>query len=58
LPLLLNTFLVEDEEHLPSLWHQLANADKKQDFIIIRDALETFAASDDSFIEKAPIVSN
>jgi hypothetical protein len=58
LPLLLNTLLVEDEDDLPPLWHQLANADKKQDFLIIRDALDTFANSDDSFIDKAPIVSN
>jgi hypothetical protein len=35
LPLLLNTLLVEDEDDLPPLWHQLANADKKQDFLII-----------------------
>ncbi len=58
MPLLLNALLVEDEEILPNLWHQLVNADKKQDFMIIRDALETFAASDDSFTEKAPIISN
>jgi hypothetical protein len=34
------------------------NADKKQDNIVLRDALETFAASDDCFIDKAPVVSN
>ncbi len=31
--------------------------DKKQDFIILRDVLETFAESNQAFIDKAPIIS-
>lgn len=50
--------MVENEDDLPELWHNLANADKKQDFIILRKVLETFAASDQVFFDKAPIISN
>jgi hypothetical protein len=36
----------------------LPNTEKKQDFIVLQDTLETFAASKDAFLDKAPVISN
>jgi hypothetical protein len=58
LPILMNALLVNDKEELPDLWHFLPNTEKKQDFIVLQDTLETFAASKDAFLDKAPVISN
>jgi len=52
LQLLLN---ITDEANLPELWFSLAAAPKKQEFSVVRDALDSFSRSPQAFINTAPI---
>jgi hypothetical protein len=52
LKILLN---VHEEANLPEFWFQFAAAPKKQEFSIIRDYLESYSRSLQSFIPIAPV---
>jgi hypothetical protein len=57
LPILLEYLQVADERHLPSLWHQWANCKKRQEFQVLRDALDAFARGPTAFISTVPVVT-
>lgn len=46
---------VRDEAELPDFWFLLASATKKQEFGVIRQALDAYAHSPQAFIPQAPI---
>ncbi len=48
---------VPDECNLSTLWQQWANATKRQEFSILRELLETYARSAESFYNMAPVMS-
>jgi hypothetical protein len=58
LPILLDLLQVPDEVELPPLWHQLANATKRQEFGTVKEMLEGFARGPETFYYLAPVVSN
>jgi len=57
LPILLEYLQVADERNLPSLWHQWANCKKRQEFQVLRDALDAFAHGPTAFISPVPVVT-
>ncbi len=57
LPILMEVIQVQDEMELPPLWHQWANAMKRQEFGIFRELLDTYAHSPDAFYNMAPVAS-
>jgi hypothetical protein len=57
LHLLLRLLETDDEDTLPTLWHEWANCGKKQELGIFKDLLENYAQSRERFIAKAPIVT-
>ncbi len=57
LPVLMEYLQVADERNLPDIWHQWANASKKQDIQVLRDALDAFARSPDAYSSSVPIVT-
>jgi hypothetical protein len=58
LPVLLEYLQIADERDLPSLWHKWANGKKREEFQILRDALEAFARGPTAFSAAVPIVSS
>jgi hypothetical protein len=46
---------VQDEAELPDFWFLLAAAAKKQEFAVVRQALDAYAKSPQAFIPQAPI---
>jgi hypothetical protein len=46
---------VQDEAELPEFWFTLAAAPKKQEFSIVREALDVFSKSEQAYINTAPI---
>jgi hypothetical protein len=48
---------IEDERHLPLLWHRLANSTKKQDFHVLSDLLQAYARGPEKFTTCAPIAT-
>jgi hypothetical protein len=57
LPILMDTLQVQDEMDLPPLWHQWANATKRQEFGVLRELLDSYARGPDSFYSMAPVAS-
>jgi hypothetical protein len=49
LPILMDYLQVQNEEELPILWHQWANASKRQEFGVLRELLEAYARGPASF---------
>lgn len=43
---------------LPLLWHQWANATKRQEFAILKDLLESYSRSAEAFYYLTPVISN
>jgi hypothetical protein len=58
LPILLDFVQVHDEMDLPLMWHQLANAPKRQEYSVIKELLDSYAHSPEAFYYMAPVVSN
>ena len=54
---LLNLLDLTEEAQLPEFWHQFSAAKKKQEFSILREALESYARSAQAFVPLAPIVT-
>lgn len=54
---LLNLLNVQEEAQLPEFWFQFAAAKKKQEFGILREALESYSRSDQAFVSLAPIAT-
>jgi len=54
---LLNLVNVEEEAQLPEFWFQFAGAKKKQEFSILREAVESYLRSAQAFVPLAPIVT-
>jgi hypothetical protein len=52
---LLNLLNVRDEAELPDFWFSLALATKKQEFGVVRQALEAYSKSPQAFIPQVPI---
>jgi hypothetical protein len=50
-----NLLNVRDEAELPEFWFTLAATPKKQEFSVVREALEAFSRSDQAFTNSAPI---
>jgi hypothetical protein len=48
---------VQEEAQLPEFWFQFAAAKKKQEFSVMREALESYARSAQAFISMAPIAT-
>jgi hypothetical protein len=48
---------VQEEAELPELWFTLAAATKKQEFSVVREALDAFSKSEQAYINTAPIPS-
>lgn len=46
---------IRDKAELPEIWFSLASATKKQEFGVIRQALDAYAHSPQAFIPQAPI---
>jgi predicted nuclease with TOPRIM domain len=43
---------LDDEENLPTLWHEWANCSKKQELSVFKYLLDNYAQSDNHFIAK------
>jgi hypothetical protein len=54
-PILKSLLNVQDEANLPDFWFALAAAKKKQEFSVVREALDAFARSEHAFINTTPI---
>jgi len=48
---------VQDEAELPALWHQWANAEKRQEQTILRELLDTCARQPNAFSTMSPVVT-
>jgi hypothetical protein len=48
---------VVDETDLPLLWHQWANSNKRQEFSVLRELLDTFSRGPQAFYNLSPVVS-
>jgi hypothetical protein len=57
LPILMDFTQTQDELDLPLLWHQWANAPKHQEFGVLRELLDNYSRSAESFYYLAPVVS-
>lgn len=57
LPVLLEFLQLADERELPPLWHKWANGKKREEFQILREALEAFARSPSALSPAVPVVS-
>jgi hypothetical protein len=57
LPILMEILQVHDEADLPLLWHQWANSNKRQEFSVLRDFLDTYLRGAEAFYNMSPIVS-
>jgi len=57
LPILLNYLEIPDEANLPTLWHEWANCNKKQEFLILEDLLQAYAQGPDAFSVSTPVVN-
>jgi hypothetical protein len=57
LPILMDFFQVHDEIELPPLWHQWANASKRQEFSVLRELLDTYSCGAEAFYYLVPVVS-
>jgi hypothetical protein len=57
LPILMDYLQVVDETDLPLLWHQWANSNKRQEFSVLRELLDTFSRSPQAFYNLSPVVS-
>jgi len=57
LPILLDYLQIMDEVNLPPLWHQWANANKRQELTLFQDLLDTYARGNEAFYYVAPVVS-
>jgi len=54
-PTLQSLLSVQDEQDLPEFWFSFANATKKQEFGVLKQALDAYAKSDTAFVPQAPI---
>jgi len=57
LPILLNYLEVANEANLPLLWHEWANCNKKQEFIILDNLLQAYSRSPEAFSVSTPVVN-
>jgi len=57
LPVLLEYLQIADEANLPDIWHKWANCTKRQEFQVLRDALEAYARSTQALSASVPVVS-
>jgi len=57
LPVLLDYLQLADERHLPDIWHKWANCSKRQEFQVLREALEAFARTPHAFGATVPIIT-
>jgi hypothetical protein len=57
LPILMEFVQVQDETDLPLLWHQWANSNKRQEFSVLRELLDTYSRSVEAFYNMSPVVS-
>ncbi len=57
LPILMDYLQVRDEIDLPLLWHQWANANKRQEFSVLRELLDSYSRSAEAFYNMSPVVS-
>jgi hypothetical protein len=57
LPILLDYLQIMDERNLPTLWHQWANSNKRQELTVLQDLLDTYARGNEAFSYVAPVVS-
>jgi hypothetical protein len=54
--ILMDYLQVHDEATLPILWHQWANSNKRQEFSVLRELLDTYARGPEAFYNMAPVV--
>jgi hypothetical protein len=57
LPILMDFLQVQDEADLPVLWHQWSNSNKRQEFSVLRELLDTYSRSAEAFYNMSPVVS-
>jgi len=57
LPVLLEYLQLTDERQLPDLWHKWANCSKRQEFQVLREALEAFSRTPHAFSSTVPIIT-
>jgi hypothetical protein len=57
LPILMEYLQVQDEQELPTLWHQWANSTKRQEFSMLQELLDTYSHGVEFFYSMAPVVS-
>jgi len=57
LPVLLEYLQLDNELHLPTIWHSWANCTKRQETQVLRDTLDTFSRSADAFSTSVPLVT-
>jgi len=57
LPVLLEYLQLTDERHLPDIWHKWANCSKRQEFQVLREALEAFSRTPHAFSSTVPIIT-
>jgi hypothetical protein len=57
LPILLNYLEIADEANLPPLWHEWANCNKKQEFLILEDLLQSYARGPEAFSVSTPVIT-
>ncbi len=58
LPILMDYLQVQDELDLPLLWHQWANSNKRQEFSVLRELLETFSRGPEAYYNMSLVVSS
>jgi len=57
LPILLQYLKVADEANLPQLWHEWANCNKKQEFLVLDNLLQSYSRGPEAFSVSTPIVT-
>jgi hypothetical protein len=56
LPILMDYLQVQDEADLPPIWHQWAKSNKRQEFSVVRELLDTYSRLAEAFYNMAPVV--
>jgi hypothetical protein len=57
LHILMRLLNLDDEDMLPTLWHEWANCGKKQEVAILKHLLDSYAQSEHAFVTKTPVVT-
>jgi hypothetical protein len=53
----LNYLKIAEEANLPPLWHEWANCNKKQEFLLLEDLLQSYARGPEAFLVSTPVVN-